>query len=117
VANHSLPACRRVLTAEGRYVAVGAPSGKWMIGALAGSLAALLVSRFTRKKLLMVMARLKKDDLALTADLMAAGKLTPVIDRRYELSEAAEAVRYLEEGHARGKVIVTARSPAPSSSG
>ena len=55
----------------------------------------------------MILADLNKDDLATLAGLMEAGKVTPVIDRTYKLSEAAEALRYLETGHARGKVVVT----------
>ena len=49
----------------------------------------------------------KKESMALLTELLETGKLTPVIDRRYPLSEAPEAIRYLEEGHARGKVIIT----------
>jgi NADPH:quinone reductase-like Zn-dependent oxidoreductase len=49
----------------------------------------------------------KPEDLALLRDLMAAGKVTPVIDRTYKLSETAEAMRYFEEGHARGKIVIT----------
>jgi NADPH:quinone reductase-like Zn-dependent oxidoreductase len=52
------------------------------------------------------MAKFNKDDLTLMAQLMEAGKVTPVIDRRYRLSEVPEALRYLEEGHARGKVVI-----------
>jgi NADPH:quinone reductase-like Zn-dependent oxidoreductase len=55
----------------------------------------------------MVMAKRNQEDLALLRDLMAEGKVTPVIDRRYALSEVPEAISYLEEGHARGKVVIT----------
>jgi NADPH:quinone reductase-like Zn-dependent oxidoreductase len=55
----------------------------------------------------MILAELNKDDLATLATLMQGRRVTPVIDRTYELSEAAEALRYLEKGHARGKVVVT----------
>jgi NADPH:quinone reductase-like Zn-dependent oxidoreductase len=55
----------------------------------------------------MLLADLNKEDLTILSDLMQAGKVTPVIDRRYSLSEVPAAIRYLEEGHARGKVIVT----------
>jgi NADPH:quinone reductase-like Zn-dependent oxidoreductase len=54
----------------------------------------------------MVLARSSKEDLAVLRDLMEAGKVTPVIDRRYRLSEAADAIRYQEQGHARGKVVI-----------
>jgi NADPH:quinone reductase-like Zn-dependent oxidoreductase len=55
----------------------------------------------------MFIARRSKEDLTIMHDLMKAGKVTPVIDRRYRLSEVPEAIRYLEEGHARGKVVIT----------
>jgi NADPH:quinone reductase-like Zn-dependent oxidoreductase len=54
----------------------------------------------------MLIARLRKDDLTILGDLMQAGKVTSVIDRTYPLSEVSEAIRYLEEGHARGKVVI-----------
>jgi NADPH:quinone reductase-like Zn-dependent oxidoreductase len=107
VGNHSLLACRRILNPQGRYVGVGGPSGRWMIGPLAGALAAPVLSRFVSQKLFTVLARPSKKDLAIVRDLMEAGKVTPVIDRRYRLSEVPEAIRYLEAGHARGKVVVT----------
>ena len=106
IGNHSLSAFRRVLNPEGRYVMVGGPSGRWMIGPLARVLMGLVLSRFVGQKLVMVLAKPRNEDLALTAELMEAGKVTPVIDRRYSLGEAPEAVRYLEEGHARGKVVI-----------
>jgi NADPH:quinone reductase-like Zn-dependent oxidoreductase len=53
------------------------------------------------------MAELKKSDLAILGDMMQSGKVKPVIDRTYKLSELPEAIRYLEEGHARGKVVIT----------
>jgi NADPH:quinone reductase-like Zn-dependent oxidoreductase len=55
----------------------------------------------------MFFARLNKEDLTILRQLMETGKVRPVIDRRYRLSEVAEAIRYLEEGHARGKVVIT----------
>lgn len=107
VGNHSFSACRRVLSHKGIYVAVGGPSGRWMIGSLAGLIAALVLSRFMSQKLVMILARPNKKDLTIMHELMAAGKVTPVIDKCYRLSEVPEAIRYLEEGHARGKVVIT----------
>ncbi|MFL6228933.1 MAG: NAD(P)-dependent alcohol dehydrogenase [Pyrinomonadaceae bacterium] len=107
VVNHSLSACRRVLHPKGRYVIVGAPHSQWMIGILAPSIKALALSPFVSQKLVMLIARLNKEDLTIMRDLMEAGKVMPVIDRRYSLSEVPEAFRYLEEGHARGKVVIT----------
>lgn len=105
--NHSLSACRRVLYPKGRYVIVGAPDTRWMIGLLARPLKALLLSPLVSQKFVMLVARLRKDDLTVLRELMEAGKVTPVIDRLYGLSEAPEAIRYLEARHARGKVVIT----------
>jgi NADPH:quinone reductase-like Zn-dependent oxidoreductase len=66
-----------------------------------------LLSLIGRKKIRFFLAKLNKTDLGLLADLLESGKVVPIIDRRYPLSETAEAVRYLEEGHARGKVVIT----------
>jgi len=107
VGNHSLLACRRVLNPKGIYIAVGGPSGRWMIGPLTRAITALVLSRFVSQNLVMVLARPSKKDLSVMRELMKAGKVTPVIDKRYRLSEVPEAIRYLEEGHARGKVVIT----------
>ena len=107
VGNHSFSACRRALNPKGIYLAVGGPSGRWMIGFLARLITMLVVSRFVSQNLVIVPARRSKEDLTILGELMATGKVTPVIDRRYRLSEVPEAIRYLEEGHARGKVVIT----------
>lgn len=107
VGNHSLLRCKRVLKPNGRYVAVGGPRGRWMFGALAGLLTAAALSTVSRQKLVAMVARPNPQDLTLVGEMIAAGTVTPVIDRRYSLGDAAEAIRYLEGGHARGKVIVT----------
>ncbi|MFY9530713.1 MAG: NAD(P)-dependent alcohol dehydrogenase [Candidatus Acidiferrales bacterium] len=107
VGNHSLLECRRVLNPKGIYTAVGGPSGRWMIDLLARLTAALVLSRFVSQKLVMVQTRRSKEDLTIMHDLMKAGKVTPVIDKRYRLSEVPQAIRYLEEGHARGRVVIT----------
>src|SRR5438132_7722694 len=107
-ANHSFSACRRVLNPQGVYMIVGGQPRR-LIGALIRWITARVLSRFVNQsqKLVLVRAKLRKEDLAILGDLMEAGKLTPVIDRRYRLSEVREAVRYLGEGHARGKVVIT----------
>ena len=107
VGNHSLLTCRRFLTPKGIHVGVGGPSGPWMIGPLARAITGPVLSWFVSQKFLTFMAKSNKEDLTIMRELMATGKVTPVIDRRYKLSEVPEAVRYLEEGHARGKVIIT----------
>jgi NADPH:quinone reductase-like Zn-dependent oxidoreductase len=78
-----------------------------MIGPLARLVGALVVSRCVSQNRVGFIARTCKEDLSIMHDLMKAGKVTPVIDRRYRLSEVPEAIRYLEEGHARGKVVIT----------
>ena len=105
VGNHSLPACRHVLNPKGRCVIVGAPKEPGIF--LARALTAPVLSLFVSQKFGMFIAKLRKEDLTAMCELMGAGKVTSVIDRRYRLSEAREAIRYLEEGHARGKVVIT----------
>jgi NADPH:quinone reductase-like Zn-dependent oxidoreductase len=107
IGNHSLSAFRRVLNPEGTYIIVGGPADRWMIGFLARLIKALVLSRFVSQKLVMVGAKSSKADLAVLHDLMKVGKVTPVIDRQYRLGEVPDAIRYLEEGHARGKVVIT----------
>ena len=106
VGNQSLLACRRVLTPKGKYIMVGGPSGKW-ISPLDRVIRMLLLSRLVDQKMSMMLASQKGEDLAILGELMKSGKVTPVIDRSYQLSEVPEAIRYLEKGHARGKVVIT----------
>lgn len=109
VANHSLLECRRVLKPKGIYVLIGGggPSEQGLIGPLAKPIKAMLLSPFVSQKMGMMMADANQKDLAILADLMQSGKVKPVIDRTYKLSEVPEAIRYLEQGHARGKVVIT----------
>jgi NADPH:quinone reductase-like Zn-dependent oxidoreductase len=107
VGNHSFGKIRGVLAPEGRYVIVGGNSDDRWLGALTTPLKAMLWSPFVSQESIFFMAELKPEDLAFLGDLMAAGKVTPVVDRTYPLGEVAEAIRYLETGRARGKVIVT----------
>ena len=105
VGNLSLAACRRVLNPKGICVIAGAP--KEAAGFfVTRTLAAPVLSLFVSQRFVMFIAKLNKDDLTTLCDLMKSGKVTPVIDRRYRFSEAREAMRYLEEGHARGKVVI-----------
>jgi NADPH:quinone reductase-like Zn-dependent oxidoreductase len=107
VSTHSLSEYKRVMTPNGVYVGIGSTDpGRWFAWAVQ-PVEAWLLSPFTSQKFGMILAELNKDDLATLAGLMESGKVTPVIDRTYKLSEAAEALRYLEKGHARGKVVVT----------
>src|SRR6478609_3934487 len=109
VPNHSLSECRGVLTPEGKYVMIGGggPNDNRWIGPFGRLIQTLVVSPFVSQKMGMMMAELKKSDLTILGDMMQSGKVKPVIDRTYKLSELPEAIRYLEEGHARGKVVIT----------
>ena len=106
VGSHSLGEYRRVLTPKGTLVIVGTLSdGRW-VGPMYEPLKATVVSPFVSQQLSMMMAQLAPSDLAVIADLMQAGKVTPVIDRHYKLSELAAAIAYQEAGHSRGKVVI-----------
>ncbi len=107
VGNHSFSACRRVLNPVGRFVIIGAPHDTSVIGLLAFLIQALLLSLFVSQKAVMFIAKSSQDDLTLLGELIATGKLEPVIDSCYSLSDAPDAVRHVEEGHARGKVVIT----------
>jgi NADPH:quinone reductase-like Zn-dependent oxidoreductase len=106
IGNHSLSARRRLLSPKGICVMAGGPSGRWKMG-LASGFKALIWSQFSSRKLTGLLAKASKEDLTILQNLMETGKIKPVIDRRYKLSELPEAIRYLEEGHARGKVVIT----------
>jgi len=109
VGNRSLSENRRVLVPDGRYVLIGGggpDAGNW-IGPLAKPLLALLMSPFVGQDMGLLLAQLSNQDTQALAALMQSGAVAPVIDRRYPLAETAEAIRYLETGRARGKVIIT----------
>src|SRR6266700_779450 len=109
VGNHSFSDRRRVLTPNGICILAGI-GGVGLhpetLGRVVGTFKADLLSRFVRQKFVRYVTTLNKGDLTVLSDLMQAGKVTPVIDRTYKLSETAEAMRYFEQGHARGKVVI-----------
>jgi NADPH:quinone reductase-like Zn-dependent oxidoreductase len=107
VGNHSLSACKRALRPNGTLIMVGDRSGRGMFALLARLMGAYALSKFSSRKLISFLARPNKKDLITIRDLMASGKIMPVIDRCYKLSEVSEAILYLEAKHARGKVIIT----------
>ena len=109
VPNHSLSECRHILNPKGKYVMIGGggPNDSRWIGPFGRVIHALLVSPFISQKMGMMMADANQKDLTVLADMMQSGKLKPVIDRTYKLSEVPAAIAYLEEGHARGKVVIT----------
>jgi NADPH:quinone reductase-like Zn-dependent oxidoreductase len=109
VGNHSFSERRQILTANGICVLAGIGGAgfhpeSW--GRIGGNFWDAFLSNFTRQKFVFYIAKLTKDDLNVLRDLMQSGKVSPVIDRTYKISETQDAVRYLEEGHARGKVVV-----------
>lgn len=103
---HSLAECRHVLNANGRYIVIGGPVTS-ISGLLFRCLSMLVASRLGSHKFILFIARMNREDLATIAELVAAGKLTPVIDRCYALSDAPQAMRHLAEGRTRGKIVVT----------
>jgi NADPH:quinone reductase-like Zn-dependent oxidoreductase len=109
VGTQPLSRFRRALESKGECVMIGGggPNDGRFIGPIARPIKALLVSPFVSQKMGMMMAELNHNDLAFLADLMQSGKVTPVIDRTYKLADLGDAIRYLEQGHARGKVIIT----------
>jgi NADPH:quinone reductase-like Zn-dependent oxidoreductase len=105
VGNHPLSANRRALKPEGIFVIVGGGKGNWL-GPMMSPIKALVMSPFVDQEFVMLLAELNEDDLAIVGDLMQAGKVTPVIDSRYRLSEVPGAIQHSEDGHARGKMII-----------
>jgi NADPH:quinone reductase-like Zn-dependent oxidoreductase len=102
-AHHSIFDYRRALSPDGIYVAVGGGLPE----IFQAMLLAPLLSRIGGEKARFFIANINQKDLVFLKDLLEAGKVVPVIDRRYPLSGAAEALRYLEEGHAQGKIVLT----------
>jgi len=106
-AHHDFSALRRALKSTGRYVLVGAVPNRSALGPLGRVAKMKVYSWFVEQPFIFFVARLNKADLEALRGMMEAGKLKPSIDRRYPLEQIAEAMGYMEEGHARGKVVVT----------
>ena len=109
VPNHSLSECRSVLTPKGKYVLIGGggPNDSRWVGPFGRVIKTMILSPFMSQKMGMMMADANHNDLTILADMMQSGKLKPVIDRTYKLAEVPAAIAYLEQGHARGKVVIT----------
>jgi NADPH:quinone reductase-like Zn-dependent oxidoreductase len=106
IGNHPLSKCRRVLAPNGTFVMLGGQSGRW-VRPMDRVFKTLLSSPFVSQRLVLGRAVWSKDDLLVMQELLATGQVATVIDRTYPLSQVPEAIRYLEEGHARGKVVIT----------
>ena len=109
---HSLSECRRVLAPKGTYIPNRGSGGRW-IGPLGRIAKARVISLFVRQKLHPFLSKENNEDLVQLKELLESGKVTPVIDRTYALSESAEALAYVGEGHARGKVVIAVRQTGP----
>ena len=110
VGNHSFSDRRRILNPKGICVMAGLGGAGWHDGMgmrLLGELNAYVRSRFVSEKFIAYIAAFNKKDVIFLAGLLQSGKMTPVIDKTYKLDQTADALRYLEQGHARGKVVVT----------
>jgi NADPH:quinone reductase-like Zn-dependent oxidoreductase len=106
IGNHSLSELRHALAPEGAIVLIGGSNtGDWL-GPMSGAIVAWAEAPFYHNKAAFMLADLTGADLAKLGDLMRAGKLTPVIDRTYKLADTFEALRYVEAGHSRGKVVI-----------
>lgn len=105
VGNRRLSAMRRVLSPNGKCVMAGAPKELWVV--LTRLFKAYAWSLFLRQKFTFFIAKMNRDDLTTLCGLIQSGRITPVIDRRYPLTEAAVAIAYVEEGHAPAKVVIT----------
>ncbi len=106
VGNHSVSACRRALAPDGILLLSHGGRSRWF-GPFGSIIRARLASAFSGRRLFAFTARVAAADLMDLKDLAESGQLTPVIDRSYSLADAVDALRYLETGHARGKVVVT----------
>jgi len=105
VGNRTISALKRIVAANGKCVMAGAPKDLWPM--ITGLLKAVVWWPFLRHKFKFVLAKINRDDLIRFGELITSGKVTPMIDRRYTLDETADAIAYVEEGHARAKVVIT----------
>jgi NADPH:quinone reductase-like Zn-dependent oxidoreductase len=105
--NRSLSHLRRALTRKGTLVLVGGEEGGRWLGGMDRQLRMLLLSPFVGQTLRSLISKENHEDLIVLKELIEAGKVTPVIDRTFPLTEVPKAIRYMEEGHACGKVVIT----------
>ena len=106
IGNHSFSDYRRVLARDGAVVMIGGGRGRW-IEPLPGAIAATICAAFSSQRYVMLVSQPSRDDIDTIARFLSEGRVKSVIDRRYPLAETRAAIRYLEQGHARGKVVIT----------
>lgn len=105
IGNRSLFNCRRVLAPRGTYVIVGVRDlGRWL--GLSRQIKAVLLTPLVRQRMRVFVVKHSREDLGVLKELVEAGRVAPVIDRRYELSETPQALRRQGEGHTRGKIVI-----------
>jgi NADPH:quinone reductase-like Zn-dependent oxidoreductase len=105
--NSSLSRLRSALTHRGTLVITGGETGGRWLGGTDRQLRAMILSPFVSQKLRAFISKENHEDMIVLKELTESGKLAPVIDRTYPLAEVPEAIRYLEEGRARGKVVIS----------
>jgi NADPH:quinone reductase-like Zn-dependent oxidoreductase len=98
---------KRVLNPKATLVIVGAPKGNGFVGPLSHIVKVRLAAIRSSRKVMFFIAKLNRADMMVMRELLESRKVTPVVDKRYEMSDVADAFRYLGEGHARGKVVLT----------
>jgi NADPH:quinone reductase-like Zn-dependent oxidoreductase len=99
--------CVRVLKPDGRFVLVGGPKKNRLLGPMGHTARIKLRATASRRKATFFLAKINRADLAVLRELLEAGKVKPVVEKRYDLSNSAEALRYMGEGHAQGKVVIS----------
>ena len=110
VGNHGLLAVRRALTPDGKYVMIGGPAGRW-IAPMDTVIRAFMLRPFVKQEMGFMISKVNRDDLMLLREMMQTGKVKPVIDKTYPLSQTRDAVAYVETGRARGKVVIKVDEP------
>jgi NADPH:quinone reductase-like Zn-dependent oxidoreductase len=105
--SRSWSACRRILSPKGRLVIVGGPKANRLFGPLGGVMKKWLGGLISSRKVVFFIAKFNKEDMLVLRELLETGKVKPAIDRRYELSEIADALEYMGEGHSRSKIVLS----------
>jgi NADPH:quinone reductase-like Zn-dependent oxidoreductase len=105
--NRPWSAYKRALEANGTLVCVGGPRQNRVLGPLGGVIRKWVAGVFSRRKVTFFIAKFNKADMEVLREMLAEGKLTPVVDRQFDLTEIGDALRYLGEAHPKGKIVLT----------